>query len=156
MGIRRILVPTDFSPLALAAIPPARAFAERFGATVDVLHVWEGLPRSVPDWSPTGPGGPIVPAREVLHDLAAKELEHLLTELRATGMTVHGLLQEGSPWREITRLAERDRYDLIVLGTHGRTGLDRVLIGSVAEKVVRHAPCPVFVARAETPQASST
>ncbi len=150
MHIARILVPTDFSENARAAIEPARMLAERFGAHVDLLHVWESLPLGVPEWNVLGPNGKPTAARVVLRQLATQQLEKLVSELRGEGMTVHGRLEEGSTWRAITRVAKEDRYDLIVVSTHGRAGLDRLVMGSVAEKVVRHAPCPVLVVRPET------
>jgi nucleotide-binding universal stress UspA family protein len=64
-------------------------------------------------------------------------------------VNVHCRCEEGSTWRVITQIAEREHYDLIVLSTHGRTGIDRLMMGSVAEKVVQHATCPVLVVRSE-------
>jgi nucleotide-binding universal stress UspA family protein len=147
MKITKILVPTDFSPEANTAIEPARALAERFGAHLELIHVYEVLAIG-PDWALQNPNGKYMTLPEFLRDAASRSMDELLGELRARGMTVHGRVDEGSPWRVITELAARDHYDLIVVSTHGRRGIQRALIGSVAEKIVRHAPCPVFVVRA--------
>jgi nucleotide-binding universal stress UspA family protein len=144
MQITKILVPTDFSPEASAAIEPARTLAERFGARLELIHVYEVFPVG-PDWTLQNPDGVRMPLPAFLRDAASRSMEKLLSELRARGMTVQGRVDEGAPWHVITELAARDHYDLIVVATHGRHGVQRALIGSVAEKIVRHAPCPVFV-----------
>jgi nucleotide-binding universal stress UspA family protein len=144
MDIKKILVPTDFSANARAAIAPARVLAERFGARVDVIYVYETLPLGIPEWNALGPDGNPIAARLFLKNLAEQEMEKLLGELRRSGMTVHGRLEEGSAWRAIARVAEHDRYDLVVLATHGYRGVERLVMGSTAEKVVRHCSVPVL------------
>jgi nucleotide-binding universal stress UspA family protein len=146
MQITKILVPTDFSPAAEAAIEPARTLADRFGASLELIHVYEVFPIG-PDWTLQNAAGGYMPLPAFLRDAASRSMDKLLGELRARGMTVRGRVDEGAPWRVITELAARESYDLIVLATHGRHGVQRALIGSVAEKIVRHAPCPVFVVR---------
>jgi nucleotide-binding universal stress UspA family protein len=138
--IRKILVPTDFSPGAAAAIDEARMLAKAFEATLTLFHVYS-LPTYVfPDGS-TFVAGAEVTAR-IQHDVeealsrAAQTIHDVPVETRS---------QIGSAWDEIVRTARE--YDLVVMGTHGRTGLRHLFLGSVAEKVVRHAHCPVLTVR---------
>lgn len=149
MDIKKILLPTDFSPASRAAIGPAHVLAQRFGATLELLHVYEALPLGIPEWNVLGRDGTPVAAREFVKNLAHAEMDKLLAELRGRGITVSGRVESGNAWRVITQIAAEERHDLIVVATHGYHGVQRFVMGSVAEKVVRHAPCPVFVVRAE-------
>jgi universal stress protein A len=138
--IRKILVPTDFSPGAAVAIDEARMLAKAFGATVTLLHVYS-LPTYVfPDGS-TFIAGAEVTAR------IERDVEEALSRTAQTigDVPVETRSQIGSAWDEIVRAARA--YDLVVMGTHGRSGLRHLFLGSVAEKVVRHAPCPVLTVR---------
>jgi nucleotide-binding universal stress UspA family protein len=140
--IKSILVPTDFSPGAAVAIDQALALAKPFGATVTLLHVYS-LPTYVfPDGS-TFVAGAEVTAR-ITSDVE-EALSREAQEAGRSGVTVKTRSQMGVPWDEIARTARE--YDLVVMGTHGRTGLRHLFLGSVAEKVVRHAPCPVLTVR---------
>jgi universal stress protein A len=142
-ALKKILVPTDFSPGAAAATEHALSLAHAFGGTVTLFHVY-ALPTYVfPDGS-TFVAGPDVAAkieRDVLDTLAtaARNAE------RQSGVPVLTRSVIGAPYDEI--IAAAKEYDLIVMGTHGRTGLKHLLLGSVAEKVVRHASCPVLTVR---------
>lgn len=120
MSIREVLVATDFSEIADEAVRAARDHAERFGARLHVMHVVEA-----------GEGD------------AAQRLARLSQGL---GATVPVLVRSpaGDPAAEIARYAREHHVDLIVIGTHGRTGMSRALLGSVAERVIRTAPCPVL------------
>jgi len=144
-GYRRILWPTDFSPFAKAALPHALKIA-RERAELIVLHVV----------SPTVayPPGPMAATvwttLETEMRAAAKEQLDRATAIvkaKAGGLRIRSLLVYGSPFHQIPQVAKRLRCDLIVLATHGHTGLRHVLLGSVAENVVRHAPCPVLTVR---------
>jgi nucleotide-binding universal stress UspA family protein len=144
-GYRRILWPTDFSPIAKAALPHALKIA-REGGELIVLHVV----------SPTAAYPPGAMAATVWTTLeaemraAAKEQLDRATAIvkaRAGGLRIRSLLVYGSPFHQIPQVAKRLRCDLIVLATHGHTGLRHVLLGSVAENVVRHAQCPVLTVR---------
>ena len=147
MDIKRILTTTDFSKHARPAIDYALFVAERFGARVDVLHVWE-LPIDVlPDWIVQAPGEPPQAASELVRGRAARRMEALTVELRQRFENVHGLLENGEPADAILRVGAREAHDLIVMSTHGRTGLSRAWTGSVAEQVVRRASCPVVTLR---------
>ena len=134
-AIERILVPTDFSPDSLRALDYARELALRFRAEIVLLHVDHTLAR---------------PASEVGEErerLAREELDHLVRMMRAADVRTQALFRRGVPSSEILKEAEAEGTSLIVMATHGRTGLSRVLMGSVAENVVRHSPCPVLVLR---------
>jgi universal stress protein A len=144
--IRRILVPLDFSPPSDQALQYAAALAEEFAASVVLLHVVEE--RLV-----TGPLpaevylGELPKVREDLVKEAQTRLMKCLETLNAQGITATGEVLVGGPSQVILDQAVNKGVDLIVMGTHGRTGLTHLLIGSVAERVIRHAPCPVFVVR---------
>jgi nucleotide-binding universal stress UspA family protein len=141
LSVRRILVPVDFSAGSDAAVQWAQALGDAFGAELVLLHVMDSSVSSMVG----GPGGVLAPPppaalfEEMRRD-AQKALE-------AVGARVPGavqVLREGSPRQEILNAADELKADLIVMGTHGRTGLAHLLFGSVAEHVVRHARVPVF------------
>lgn len=140
--IRRILVPVDFSENSRKAVTYATAFARQFGATVTLLHVVQvnyayGELGAI-DFSSL--------ERE-MRTGAQKELAALIDTLRATGLTAEAILREGSPVKIIAEVAREIAADLLIVSTHGYTGLKHVLMGSIAEHVVRYAPCPVLVVR---------
>jgi nucleotide-binding universal stress UspA family protein len=142
--IRQILVPVDFSEPAQLALDYAGNVASKLGGTLDLLHVWE-MPSFVP---------PVAMAIEgmSLADWARKNaqesLDAFVREATSRGVTVRAAhSMPGRAASTIVEFAETEGFDLIVLGTHGRTGLSRMLLGSVAENVVRHAACPVLTVR---------
>ncbi len=146
-AIRKILVPVDFSESSRVALEHAVAWAGPFGAAVDVLHVWQA-----PAFIPTASLPEAMPADATLVELVKKNAEQALDRFvsaaKKGGIAVREALSEpGSPAHTIVEVAKSGRYDLIVLGTHGHTGLAHALIGSVAERVVRHASCPVLTVR---------
>ncbi len=146
ISLKRILMATDFSDYSKEALDYAVYLAKTIGADLYLLHVYE-IPMLVL------PGETLSVRTEVyewLADLkegAAKSLEAQADKVRRLGVQVHPILKEGRPFREILNIAQEISADLIVLGTHGRTGLPHVLLGSVAERVVRKASCPVFTVR---------
>jgi nucleotide-binding universal stress UspA family protein len=139
---KRILHPTDFSDASRAALHIAADLARQYGASVLILHVAESLG---PEHITFGEAGAQLQPEGYRHRLEA-EFEKLVP---AAGLDVpiEYLLTEGDSAAEIVRVAHERSCDLIVLGTHGRTGLRRLLGGSVAEHVVRVAPCPVLSIR---------
>lgn len=146
LTIKTILHPTDFSEPSDLAFRLACSLARDHGARLVVAHVIE------PPVPVYGGGVLVVPPPQGLKEpLRAK-----LLQLRPPGETVQveHRLAEGDAATEILDLAEQARADLIVMGTHGRGGLRRVLMGSVAEEVVRKAPCPVLTVRTPSPEAS--
>lgn len=141
---QRILRPTDFSAFARTALPHVHGLVRRNEAGLVLLHV---LTPAEADVEP-GITGQIWDSLLVEGRRRAEaQLALLAEELQSLGVRVETLLGEGVAFQEILRVAERQRCDLIILASHGRTGLGHVLIGSVAEKVVRRASCPVFVVR---------
>lgn len=145
MSFRKILCPTDFSDGSRVAL---RLAIEKLGADAHLVltHVWQAPYVYGPDAAI--PGNVFVETKT----LAENDLARWKGEAEQLGARrVSTVLATGAPWHEIVEIARRDpAIDLIVMGTHGYTGLKHVLMGSVAEKVVRHAPCPVLAARART------
>jgi nucleotide-binding universal stress UspA family protein len=138
--IARILVPTDFGPASEAALTYGRELAHQFDAALHLIHVTENpfLRAGVGD-------------RRSLEDTAARWLQERLTEADRRKGAVAIVEQSDEPAKEILRYAKSTKIDLIVMGTHGRTGLARLALGSVAEAVVRAAPCPVLTMHASEP-----
>lgn len=144
--LKKICVPTDFSKPAEQAVRYGCTLAERFGAQLHLLHIVQDIDAFVTE--PTGMAG--WSATEILEDLKKGAAEGLKEVADRMPAGVHPILQavtHGVPFHEINRYAKREEVDLIVLGTHGRTGLKHFLLGSVAERVVRSAPCPVLTVR---------
>jgi nucleotide-binding universal stress UspA family protein len=143
MGFTKIVCPVDFSPGSREALRIAAELARDWAAPLVVAHVWEP-----PKWSI----GEVMIAPEVIQDMVdaeEAELENWKTTAKQLGAREVGTrFLSGVAWDAILSLLKDDpAIDLVVMGTHGRTGLKHVLLGSVAEKVVRHAPCPVLVVR---------
>ncbi len=145
-GYRRILWPTDFSALAKAALPHALRLAGGHGAELVVLHV---LPSAALFAAPEVSGAVWVRLEKENRAVGMAELRRVTRQVQAKGpkLRVHSVLAQGVPFEQILRVAKRVRCDLIVLATHGRTGLKHMVMGSVAENVVRRAPCPVVTVR---------
>ncbi len=140
--IQRVLVPVDFSPNCRKAVTYAMAFAKQFGARMTFLHV-------VQVNYAYGEFGAIdfTALEREMRAGAEKELLGLLAEANAAGVAADSLVREGSPPKVIAEVAQEAGIDLLVISTHGYTGLKHVLMGSIAESVVRYAPCPVLVVR---------
>jgi universal stress protein A len=140
--IRNILVPVDFSPNSRKAVDYATAFAKQFGATLTYLHV-------VQVNYAYGEFGAIdfTALEREMRSGAEKELAGLLATATGAGLEARSLVREGSPPKVIADVARELGSDLLVISTHGYTGLRHVLMGSIAEHVVRYAPCPVLVVR---------
>jgi nucleotide-binding universal stress UspA family protein len=142
LAIRRILHPTDFSELCHPAFEFACAFARDFGSKLIVCHV------SPPPVTGISNG--------VVVEIPTGSAEYTLAQLNGVtindpSVNVTHQLAHGDPATEIVRLANEDKADLIVMGSHGRSGLSRLLMGSVAEKVLRMAPCPVLTVKTPSP-----
>jgi nucleotide-binding universal stress UspA family protein len=144
----KILAATDFSDDSNNALAYAEELARRFSAEIVVMHVDQPLaPVTVSELSPGLDVGAMNRIAEEQRLLAQRELDQLTARLRESGLKSRGMLKVGAPFLEIISAAHNDGVDLIVLGTHGRTGLAHVLMGSVAERVVRKAHCPVLTIR---------
>jgi len=148
-NLRRILVPTDFSEGARAALDLALSLAEVFEARVDLLHVWE-LPAYLPSEAMLGTTGAQVQSLSQAAQAHAEANMHaLVSGIGAPAARVDQILLEvGSAAPTIVEVARTGNYDLIVIGTHGRSGISRLVAGSVTERVVRSATCPVLSVRA--------
>jgi nucleotide-binding universal stress UspA family protein len=141
MKIDKILVPTDFSASSELASQLAVELARTTGASLTLLHVYNPMPYEVP---PGTRFSAIVNVDDAIAGFRKLLEGSKLRAERAGAARVETLLLEGTAYMEIVRTAEEHDYNLIVMGTHGRTGFDHMLLGSVAEKVVRKAPCPVL------------
>jgi universal stress protein A len=144
--IHRILVPLDFSPASDRALAYAVALSTEFGAPLYLLHVIEDRLITGP-WPSEVYLGELPKLREDLVKDAERRMRQCLESLAADGITATGEVLIGGPSHVIIEQAAEVNADLLVMGTHGRTGITHLLIGSVAERVIRHAPCPVFVVR---------
>ena len=144
----KILAPTDFSEPSALALETALEVAAP-GASILLCHVVDDLPLT---YGYVGIATPTPELRSRMTREAEKELEGFGPKDVRADVTVVRRVIHGTPFLEIVRLAREEEIDLIVMGTHGRTGLQQILIGSVAEKVVRKAPCPVLVVRAKGTQ----
>jgi universal stress protein A len=139
LNLRKILVPVDFSDCSRKALHYATVLAKQFQAEVLLLHVLEVPPVPVQAFETAFmEGNP--------EESAANELSKWQAEVQSP-VSVKTVVCSGSASREIVRTADENNMDLIVIGSHGRTGLARLILGSTAERVVRHAPCPVLVVR---------
>jgi nucleotide-binding universal stress UspA family protein len=144
---KRILCPIDFSDASRAALEQAAELAKRYGAKVALFHAYP-----VPGY--TFPDGSFVASSKMLEELSEQARRHLL-EWKEIAEKM-GIAQVeigtaiGEPAHEILAFAKAQNADLLVLGTHGRTGIQHALMGSVAERVVRRATCPVLTVRPGT------
>ncbi len=142
--LHRILVPIDFSEHSRNALKYAIPFAEFFRASIDLIYVVE--PTIYPaDFSFGQIGFPNV--EEELRTRGGQELDTLLQDEIAGRVPARRVVRTGKPFYEINQYALEERIDLIIIATHGHTGVEHMLFGSTAEKVVRKAPCPVLVVR---------
>jgi len=143
---RRILHASDFSRASSAAFRRATDLTRTNRGTLTIVHVYAPfIPMTAESYTP-----PQVYDR-MLADVRAhaqRQLDRLVVKARKAGARAKGLLLEGVPHDRIVRAARSTRADLVVLGTHGRTGLGRLFLGSVAARVVTLAPCPVLTVRA--------
>ena len=147
-NISKILVATDFSDDSNYALSYAVEMAQRFSAELIVLHVDQPLaPVMVSELNPGLDLGAMNRIAEEQRLLALREVDKTVDRLREKQLKVRGLLRVGAPFLEIVITAQNENVDLIVIGTHGRSGLAHVLMGSVAERVVRKTHCPVLTVR---------
>lgn len=140
----KVLHPTDFSDCAAEALTKAVDLVQKLGGEVVLLEVLIETPLY-------GEGMLGMPNVQSIYDAqrkwAEETLEARVGELRTRGIEASWRVETGVPFEEIVKMAGRERADMIVMGTHGRTGLNRALLGSVAERVIRLAPCPVLTVR---------
>ena len=146
MNIRSILLPTDFSECGNYALSYAASLARTFKASIICLNVIEPIVPTVGYSGMTEPM-PIADIAEQMEDSAERELPKLAECDECAGLNVEEMVAHGEAASEIVRVAKERAVDLIVIASHGRTGLGRILFGSTAEAVVRHAACPVLVVK---------
>jgi nucleotide-binding universal stress UspA family protein len=146
-GLSRMLVATDFGAASDRALEYAITLALQLGASVHLLHVFED-PFVSGAWVPELYVAGVPTMRATLIDGAARRLAALRLGVERAGVVVTSEVTIGSPGAAIREVAEARGIDLVVMGTHGRCGIARVLLGSVTEKVVRQAPCPVLTVQA--------
>ena len=144
MEIKKILFAADFSEGSSSSLPYAVDFAKRYGAKLYLVHVLYDISKA------SGSHVPHISLDEMYKDMeesAKAELGKCFIEEMRTQKDVERVVLKGTPYEEICHFAEKNKIDLVVIGTHGRKGLDRMLFGSTAEQIVRNAPCPVLTVR---------
>ncbi len=140
----KILCPIDFSPGSEIALKLAARMAATSGVELLVVHAWYLAPLVNAGEHPL----PVDTVGELIESSKRGLADGVAYAARLGAKHVSGRFLDGLPWERIVSVAQNEPFDLVVIGTHGRTGLARLMLGSVAEKVVRHAPCSVLVARA--------
>jgi nucleotide-binding universal stress UspA family protein len=144
MTIRRILVPVDYSEGSQAALAYAATLAQELGASLDVVHVWD-RPAYVSDSVLVGPSGEKRPLTELIRENAEAEMKTFIARAHLPAeAALETRLLSGNPAGRVLEELALGNHELLVVGTHGRTGLRHLLLGSVAEKLVRLAPVPVL------------
>jgi nucleotide-binding universal stress UspA family protein len=144
MQLRTILFPTDFSQGARAAMDHAMSLATDYGAKLILLYVIQDI--SIAEWYIPS----TLSVTDIVEDMqksAWTEMDKWGAEAKSKVKDVEKMVVRGVPFVEIIRTAKDKNADMIVIGTHGRTGIDHMLFGSTAEKVVRKSPCPVLTVR---------
>src|SRR6185503_17954659 len=141
LSIHHILCPTDFSVHARSAYAEAVRVARWFGAKVTLLHV---VTPEIPVGGELLYVPPLPSSSRALRKAKLQELETCKDTVDHAGLDVDTVLREGDVVHEIRKFARESAVDLVVMGTQGRTGLGRVLLGSVTEAILRHAPAPVL------------
>ena len=145
LTLKTVLVPTDFSAASESALRYGKAMAEAFGASLHVVHVMEDLLAHA--WAAEVYVSSMPQLRDEIEKESQQRLGALLTDGERKALRAETALLAGNPFLEIIRYAKAHDVDLIVMGTHGRGPIAHMLLGSVAEKVVRKSPCPVLTVR---------
>lgn len=150
LPVKNILCPTDFSQSSIQSTDTVNKLAELFGSTVYLVNVVVPVPinEGYPGMIDTSSLNTEQLDMEI-HNNAKESLKKMAAEHFSDAIEVKRTVLTGSPVDEITRFAKEQTIDLIIVPTHGRTGLRRLVMGSVAEGIIRHASCPVLVTRAE-------
>lgn len=143
--LQRILVPVDFSTHSMKALEYAGFLARRFDARLDVLHVWKPAEYAGDAMVMMTRGDPEITLSTFLRNYADQQLTDFLKDVSHSERR----LESGDPATTIVRVATEGQYDMVVMATHGRTGLSHMMMGSVAEKVVRLCLCPVLTCRVQ-------
>jgi universal stress protein A len=147
ISIKQVLVPTDFSEPSEVALQYGKAFVEQFNARLHLVHVLDENALVYPWATPEGETFALGTARADVEQAVRNRLEHVLSDAERQKYSAQIVTLVGSPFLELVLYAKSNDIDLIVMGTHGRGPIAHMLMGSVAEKVVRKAPCPVLTVR---------
>ena len=143
VAFRQILVPTDFGKYARRALDVAVELSEKFDASLTLLHVYE-----IPTYAYATMSFTPVELLTSVAEAAQQEFDAALVTLRSRAPGAKGILRRGVAWEVILAASEESRADLVVMGTHGHRGIAHILLGSVAEKIVRLSQVPVLTVRA--------
>lgn len=140
LSFKNVLLATDFSPISDSAVPYAAAICRRFGGTLHTAHILSDTAVIMMT------GGVDYVSMATLYDDAIAEAKDKLRQVTEglEGIRHFEYVRQGQVWKSLAAILEQSDTDLIILGTHGRTGLGKLLLGSVAEDILRHAPCPVL------------
>jgi universal stress protein A len=145
MGIRRILVPIDYSENSKAQLKYSAELALGFGASLDLVHVWDRPTYLTDAVMVQRPGEAHKPIGELIRENAQHDMDEFLAELSLpSGVPVSSRLIAGEPASALLAELKKGEHDLVILSTHGRTGFAHLLLGSIAEKLVRMSPVPVL------------
>lgn len=144
MEIKKILFATDFSEGSSNAMPYAVDMAKRYGAKLYFAHVIYDVAKAA-GWYV--PHTSIDEMYKDMENAAKAELDKSFVEEMRGFKDIEHVILKGIPYEEISRFTEQNKIDLVVVGSHGRKGIDRMLFGSTAEQIVRHTPCPVLTVR---------
>jgi len=147
LPIKKILCPTDFSEPSYEAVKTANELALHFSAELILVHVVNPI-HFIPTPDP-GVGIYATPYEQEMEDLAKKKLNEVVQEKIPEGVKLSTLIVHGNPAGKIVQAADDENTDIIVIATHGLTGWRHMVFGSVAERVVQHAPCAVLTVRAK-------
>ncbi|MCS7229953.1 MAG: universal stress protein [Candidatus Kryptonium sp.] len=145
MRIKKILLPTDLSPASISAFKYAKSLAEKYGASIYVLYILE----NIPILAIHGLDLTLERVEKNMEENAKQQLEKIVKENLKTKSKVQIFIRKGVVDDEILKFADEKKVDLIVMGTHGRTGIEYTLLGSITEKIVRKAKCPVLTIKPE-------
>lgn len=146
IAVKRILFATDFSEASLAGLPLVSSIARRYGSRVFVVNVWTPVPYTMV--SPEAAG--VLQSKDERETQA--KTRQLLNDKELAGLSATAIVKSGDPAQELSRLVQEKNIDLAILGTHGRTGLKHLLMGSVAEELFRNLPCPVLTVGPNVPK----
>ncbi len=152
MNVTRIVVPVDYSAHARVTLEYAAELAKGFGASLHVIHVWDRPPLVADTMVVSAEGEPARSLVELIGENAEREMREFLAAAKLPeGVTLTHHLESGEPTSTILKAIKEYQADLVVMGTHGRTGVRHLLLGSVAEKLVRLSPVPVITVPAPRP-----
>ena len=145
VSFKKLLVPVDFGESSKQALEVALDLAKQYRSELTLLHTWE-----IPVYGYGAMEFSAVDMLTPIQGAAREQLDGLLADVRKQLPDAKAVLARGVPWREILAVIEQDKPDLVVMGTHGRRGVGRAILGSVAEKIVRMSPVPVLTVRSKS------